>query len=241
MMNARTAAAALSLLVALAGPALAGGSKVVVELFTSQGCSSCPAADKLLGELAAENRVIPLSLPVDYWDYLGWHDTLAQAAYTQRQRGYSQARGDHEVYTPQVVVNGVMQAIGSDRAAIEAAAKEQANAATSVPITLVKNGPNLDVTVGSGSGAPAAIWLLAVTKAKPVTIGRGENRGRTITYHNVVRSWQRVADWSGAEVKQSIPLEGITATDADAVAVLVQSGSVEKPGAIRGAALLSLR
>lgn len=240
-MNARHMTSAVFLLAALAGPAVAADSKVVVELFTSQGCSSCPAADKLLGELAAENRVIALSLPVDYWDYLGWRDTLAQAAYSQRQRGYSQARGDHEVYTPQVVINGVAQAIGSDRGAIETAAKHLSAGGNAVSVTLAKEGANLELSVGRGNGAPASVWLFAIARAKPVAIGRGENHGKTITYHNVVRSWRRVAEWSGAPVKQSVRLSDIAAKDVDAVAVLVQSGSLENPGPIRGAAMLSLR
>src|SRR6185369_13617653 len=91
----------------------------VIELFTSQGCSSCPPADKLAGELARDPSLIVLSLPVDYWDYLGWKDTLALPGHTNRQRAYSKARGDREVYTPQVVVNGVKHVLGSDKTAIE--------------------------------------------------------------------------------------------------------------------------
>src|SRR5690349_4286593 len=102
-MAARKFPVLLSLLALLATPSLAAEPKAVVELFTSQGCSSCPAADRVLGELAAEGRVIALSVPVDYWDYLGWKDTLAQHAHSARQRGYAGGRGDRQVYTPQVV------------------------------------------------------------------------------------------------------------------------------------------
>src|SRR6266513_850756 len=93
--------------------------RAVVELFTSQGCSSCPAADKLLGELAADPSLVPISVPIDYWDYLGWKDTLADPLNTARQKAYAQTRGDGQVYTPQVVVNGSVHALGSDKAAIE--------------------------------------------------------------------------------------------------------------------------
>jgi hypothetical protein len=93
--------------------------RAVVELFTSQGCSSCPAADKLLGELAADPSLVPISVPIDYWDYLGWKDTLADPRNTARQKAYAYARGDGQVYTPQVVVNGAVHALGSDKAAIE--------------------------------------------------------------------------------------------------------------------------
>ena len=105
-------------IVAIIRPAHAD-PRAVVELFTSQGCSSCPPADKILGELAKDPSVIALSMPIDYWDYLGWKDTLADARFTARQRAYSRVRGDREVYTPQAVINGSVHVIGSDRAGIE--------------------------------------------------------------------------------------------------------------------------
>jgi hypothetical protein len=238
-MVARKFSALLSLLAVLATPALAAESKAVVELFTSQGCSSCPAADRVLGELAAEGRVIALSVPVDYWDYLGWKDTLAQHTHSLRQRGYAGGRGDRQVYTPQVVVNGSAQVIGSDRQAIEAACKNASNVA--VPVTLTRNGDNIEVEIGAGQGAPASVWLLTVARTTPVAIDRGENRGRTVTYSNVVRSWQRVAEWSGSAMKSSVPLPELKAKDANAIVVLVQPGSIENPGPVRGASMLDLR
>ncbi len=238
-MAARKISALLSLLALLATPAFAAEPKAVVELFTSQGCSSCPAADRVLGELAAEGRVIALSIPVDYWDYLGWKDTLAQHAHSMRQRGYAGVRGDRQVYTPQVVVNGSAQVIGSDRQAIEAACKNAAKAA--VPVTLTRNGDNIEVDIGAGQGAPASVWLLTVARATPVAIGRGENHGRTITYSNVVRSWQRVAEWTGSPMKSSMPLPELNAKDADAIVILVQPGSIENPGPVRGASMIDLR
>jgi hypothetical protein len=238
-MIARNVSALLSLLAVLATPALAADSKPVIELFTSQGCSSCPEADRVIGELAAEGRVIALSVPVDYWDYLGWKDTLAQHAHSLRQRGYAGARGDRQVYTPQVVVNGTAQVIGSDRQAIEAACKNAAKAA--VPVTLTRDGTNIEVDIGAGQGAPASVWLLTVARATPVAIGRGENHDRTVTYSNVVRSWQHVAEWTGAPMKSSVPLPELNAKDADAVVILVQSGSIENPGPVRGASMIELR
>src|SRR5271169_6656660 len=94
-------------------------SRALLELFTSQGCSSCPAADKLLGDLAADPSLIALSLPIDYWDYLGWKDTLASPGDSARQRAYAHVRGDRQVYTPQIVVNGAMHVLGSDQSAVE--------------------------------------------------------------------------------------------------------------------------
>ncbi len=231
------------MLAMLASPGLAADNKLVIELFTSQGCSSCPAADRVIGELARENKAIALSLPVDYWDYLGWRDTLAQPAHTRRQDGYKEAFGERSIYTPQAVINGAVEAVGSDRGAIDAAVKTITARIdkTAVPVNMTNNGSSIDVEIGGGSGAPASVWLLTVSKTTPVTIGRGENRGRTITYTNVVRSWQRIGDWTGAPMKNSIPMADLNAKDADAVVILLQAGSIEKPAPIRGAAFLSLR
>src|SRR3974390_2805470 len=115
---------------AIPGASGAGAPRAVIELFTSQGCSSCPPADKLLGELSHDPSLVTLSLPVDYWDYLGWKDTLAIHGHSNRQRAYADVRGDREVYTPQVVVNGVAFALGSDRAAIEKAIAQTRQTAT---------------------------------------------------------------------------------------------------------------
>src|SRR5580693_7151049 len=122
MLRCRLASGPLiaGLLIATSGLACAE-PKALIELFTSQGCSSCPPADKLLGQLAMDPSLIAVSLPIDYWDYLGWKDTLADPRNSARQRAYSHARGDREVYTPQVVVNGSLHALGSDPDAIEQA------------------------------------------------------------------------------------------------------------------------
>lgn len=242
-MNARNFTAAASMFAMLASTALAAEQNIVIELFTSQGCSSCPAADRVISELSHENRVIALSLPVDYWDYLGWRDTLAKPAHSRRQDGYKEAFGERSIYTPQAVINGTSQAVGSDRSAIESAAKTIVGRTdkTAVPVRVTKNGSTLDVDVGSGTGAPAAIWLLTVSKSTPVAIGRGENRGKTVTYTNVVRSWKRIGDWTGAALKNSIPIADVDTDESDAVVVLLQAGSIEKPAPIRGAAFLSLR
>src|ERR1700748_3551551 len=115
--------------------------RAVVELFTSQGCSSCPPADKIIGELAKDPSVIALSMPIDYWDYLGWKDTLADARFSARQKAYSQMRGDREVYTPQVVVNGSVHVVGSDRAGIESAISttKKHDGVMSVPVTMMQS------------------------------------------------------------------------------------------------------
>ena len=233
----------LATLAAIAGPfpAAAGETKTVVELFTSQGCSSCPPADKLLGELVKNDRVVALSLPVDYWDYLGWRDTLALHAHSMRQKAYADVRGDRQVYTPQVIINGVAQAIGSDRGAIMSAiATAEATRVPAIPVTLKKNGDKIDIVVGAGTGMRAPVFLLTVTSETSVAIGRGENRGQTVSYYNAVRTWRRLGEWNGAPMLVSVPLSEMTGSGADGVVVIVQAGSVEVPGPIRGAAHLSL-
>ena len=130
-------------------PAGAAEPRAVIELFTSQGCSSCPPADKLLAELSHDPTLITLSLPVDYWDYLGWKDTLALHGHSNRERAYADARGDREVYTPQVVVNGVVPVLGSDKAAIEQAIAQtrQSAAPLTVPVTLTVADGKVSVNV----------------------------------------------------------------------------------------------
>jgi hypothetical protein len=246
-------AASMSTIVATAADAQTRG---VIELFTSQGCSSCPPADEVLGELARDPSIVAMSLPIDYWDYLGWKDTLAKPRHSARQRGYAHQRGDREVYTPQVVVNGAVHVLGSDKAAIEDAMAQTrtAGAMLSLPIRLALSDGNLAVTVqpattegpsttedpSATEGPSAEVWLCALTKTVPVEIGRGENHGRTITYHNVVRHWLKLGDFSGADLTWSVPLSEIVADDSDEAVVLVQQGTREKPGPILGAALAPL-
>src|SRR3984893_4210542 len=229
-------------LAALAGgaPAAAEEARAVIELFTSQGCSSCPPADRLAGELVRDEQLIVLSLPVDYWDYLGWHDTLALHSHTERQKAYAAVRGDRQVYTPQVVIDGIAQRVGSERGSIEQALAEL-KGQLSLPVRLARKDGNLEIDGGGGSGAPAAVWLLIVTRSKSVAIARGENRGKTITYNNVVRVWQRLGAWTGGAVHHSVPLAGIADAEADHVVIIVQSGSAQAPGPIYGAAKIALR
>lgn len=231
---------AILLLMISASAAHAGG-KPVIELFTSQGCSSCPPADALLGKLAANNPgVIPLTLSVDYWDYLGWRDTLALAGHAQRQKNYARARGDMNVYTPQAIVNGVTYAVGSNEADLNAAINRAAKSAGTVPLKIVRDGNNISVEVGAGSGN-ATVWLLTVTNKVQVAIKRGENDGATVTYSNVVRSWRKLGSFTGQPAKYSVPVSELTANQADAVVVFVQSGPENRPGEIKSAELLPLK
>jgi len=229
----------------IVSPALAQ-PRAVVELFTSQGCSSCPPADQIIGELAKDPGVIALSLPIDYWDYLGWKDTLADSRFSARQKAYSRMRGDRDVYTPQVVVNGSKHVIGSDRDRIEGAMVEtrKAEGVMSVPVTMSVSGKQLTVSVEAARGevpAQGEVWICSVAKSVPITISRGENRGKEVTYHNVVRNVLKVGDWNGSSGSWTVPLENISHDGVDAAVVYIQDGSRDKPGPMLGAAFTSLR
>ena len=219
------------------------GPRAVIELFTSQGCSSCPPADKLLGQLATDPSLIAVSLPIDYWDYLGWKDTLADPRNSNRQRAYSHARGDREVYTPQVVVNGSVHALGSDKDAIQdAIALTRKNAMTlSLPVSMAVAGGQVLVTLPDGAeGHSADVWLCGLTKAITVAIGRGENRGKTITYYNVVRRWLKLGMWTGKGENWNVPVGDFDGDGVDEAALMVQSGTIEKPSSMLGAASVTL-
>ena len=220
--------------------------RAVLELFTSQGCSSCPAADKVLGDLAKDPSVITLSLPIDYWDYLGWKDTLADPRFTARQKAYSLMRGDRDVYTPQLVVNGKIHVVGSDRASIDNAMRDtkKTDGVMSVLVSMTVSGKLLNVSVAASDKGSVAghgeVWICAVSKTVPISIGRGENRGREVTYTNVVRNWLKVGDWTGKPANWTIPMENIARDGVDAAVVYVQDGNHDKPGQMLGAAYTSL-
>ena len=219
--------------------AVAGG-KSVIELFTSQGCSSCPPADKLLGTLSKEPNLIPLTLAVDYWDYLGWKDTLALHSHTKRQRSYAKMRGDMNVYTPQAVVNGVKYTVGSDASAISAALRNHPTNEPEVPLSVKRDGENISVEVGASQGK-ATVWMLSVTSKVEVQIEKGENKGANATYFNVVRAWRNLGAFSGTPIRTSVAVSELRQNGADAVVVIVQNGGEHSPGAIRNAEILPLR
>ncbi|HEY6831146.1 MAG TPA: DUF1223 domain-containing protein [Pseudolabrys sp.] len=235
---------------AAAHSSIAGETRAVIELFTSQGCSSCPPADKLLGELAKDPTLVTMSLPVDYWDYLGWKDTLALHDHSKRQRAYAEARGDREVYTPQVVVNGMVHALGSDKEAIEKAIAEtdRTGSPLTLPVTMTVVNGNVTVNVAAAKNAQgsAEVWLCPISRKLPVTIERGENSGHTLTYFNVVRRWVKLGDWNGTAEKFSLPVSDLSAADysiqdIDHLAVFVQTGAAAKPGLMLGAATTNMR
>jgi len=191
----------------------------VIELYTSQGCSSCPPADTLLGELARQPNVLALAFHVDYWNDLGWTDPYSLRDAVIRQSAYSKARGQASVYTPQVVVDGRDEYLGSDRSTIERAIAE---VRTGVPVTLDVADRNVVIVLG-GAQCLAPSDVLAVTFLRKAVsrIGRGENLGRTLEEFNIVRSIRKIGKWSGEAVTFHVPLSAIP-RDATDFAVLVQ-------------------
>lgn len=234
--------AALVAVVAAAAPLHAAEEKsAVIELFTSQGCSSCPPADRLMGELIEEPGLLALSFPVDYWDFLGWKDTLASPAFSERQRAYARSRGDRDVYTPQMVINGRVHAIGSYRDQIKAGLADTSAAfeAERVAVGLALDGNRLKISIGQLSSGraieDATIWLALYNRAETVKIARGENRGRTITYYNVVRELVPIGMWSGEAREISLPRGDLLQPGYDSCAVIVQAHDT---GPIYGVAAL---
>jgi len=209
---------------------------VVVELFTSQACSSCPPADRLLGELAEREDVIALSMPVDYWDHLDWEDTMGRAEHSARQRRYALHLDRPNVYTPQIVVNGHIGVIGSRVDAVEAAIRTARKDPGRVPVRIALAGKKLRVDIGAATGAgPADILVVPLLSARTVAIRRGENRGKTITYHNVSRKLMPVGTWEGDAKTLTLAHDAVMTGDADGCAVILQD---KTSGAILGAALL---
>src|SRR6266404_2390886 len=227
-----TAALGAAALLAMAMSARAE-TRAVLELFTSQGCPYCPDADWIFGKLAADPSLVTLTMPVDIWDYHGWKDTLAKPRHSARQKAYAQIRGDRGIYTPQIVVNGAEQALGNERDEIDQAiaATRRKGEMLSVPVELEPGPDNLKLTVldGNAGHAKGEVWLFALTKSVPVIIGRGENRGRTVTYHNVVRRWLKLGEWTGTSLSFNVPNSEFKEDGIDAVAVIVQRGEIDEP------------
>jgi hypothetical protein len=221
-------AAMLAIAAASFPPAYAGGANggrdsapppIVVELFTSQGCSSCPAADKVLGELKGRPDVLPLSFHITYWDRLGWPDTFGLEASTERQRTYADMLDKGGLYTPQMVIGGRVDVVGSQRRRVREA----------IDLLATHRQPGLAIAIedgflklGAGPSDEATIWLFGVDRTHDVWIHRGENRGRVIRYHNVVREVTKLGDWSGEALELALPLQRLAGEGRDSAAVVVQ-------------------
>jgi hypothetical protein len=236
------AVAALTLVTAgssLAVPAKPTADPAVIELFTSQGCSSCPPADALLAELGKRSGFITLSFSVDYWNYLGWHDTLSSPANSARQRDYARMRGDGQVYTPQVVVDGMMHVNGGNEAAIEMAIRNATERLRAVKVPVSMHAEDSTLVIGIGAAPEtsdkrdATVWLAVAKDKESVAISRGENRGKTITYSHPVRELAPVGMWKGEPMTLRLPLKDLRTAPGDVLVALLQ---MENCGPILGAA-----
>jgi hypothetical protein len=236
---ARTLFISALLCAVLATPSLAGGGKkVVVELFTSQGCSSCPPADAYLAELAKRDDVIALSFHVDYWNYIGWNDPFSSPEFTARQRAYGRTLQKRYVYTPQIVVDGRAETVGSDRSTVDtlirmAAAMQKVE----IDVTHNKNG-TADIHVPAASGHSAGdVWIGFYDSAVRTDIRAGENRGATIVNANIVRVYKKIGTWSGGVLDKHVDLKALGATGRDGSVIVLQAPN---NGPIVGAASFPL-
>jgi hypothetical protein len=195
----------------------------VVELFTSEGCNSCPPADAYLGELIKRGDVMALSYHVDYWDYLGWKDSYASKLMTERQQAYGQSLGSNYVYTPQMVIGGAADAVGSDRDAVARAIALRAKTAVHVPLA-ISQGSDGKITIGVPSAKTkndAVLWLVRYDDKHSVAVERGENGGSTLTYYNVVRDIEKLGSWNGQAAE--ITVEPAALGGAEHALVLLQT------------------
>lgn len=224
---------------ALAAPATAqtlrAHPKAVVELFTSQGCASCPPADALLTSLAEDADVIALAYHVDYWDYVGWPDTFGSADNSNLQRSYAKGWNSSRIYTPQMVINGTQDVVGSRRAAVQTALEA---ASLTLPVDITVTSHMLKIAVPPRAGdKDAVVWLVTYRDRAEVQIDKGENAGKAMVYTQVVTKRQVLGMWeaaTGAQLK--LPLDEVLEEDSTGVAVLIQQDDDGLPGPIIGAA-----
>jgi hypothetical protein len=220
------ASASLGVLLACATPVVAQAEPaVVIELFTSQGCSSCPPADEFFAMLAANPQVIALSLHVDYWDYIGWADAFARPEFTKRQKEYARAIGSRTIYTPQFIVGGQDRIEGHSPEETAKQISRHLSAPVLVDLDLTEENGSLIIraTAPGGLGKPAVVHLVRYKPSATVNIERGENAGRTVTYYNIVTSWEKLGEWQGTEpLEMTAPIAGD-----DPAVVILQSGGVE--------------
>lgn len=206
---------------------------VVVELYTSQGCSSCPPADAFLASLAEDPGVIPLALHVDYWDYIGWADKFANPKFTDRQKAYAHAEGSRTIYTPQFIIGGEGRVVGNSPGEVAARIVDAMNDDGAVQLWLERKGDQVTIraVADAPQRKPMRVQLVRYTPSETVSIERGENAGHQITYHNIVTSWANLGAWDGsADFVTEAPAAGN-----QPIVVIVQT---EGPGPILAAALV---
>ncbi len=213
--------------VALAG-AVSARAETLVELFTSQGCSSCPPADAFVGELAARDDIIALSMHVNYWDYIGWRDPFASEETTARQRRYGRRLARGMVYTPQMVIDGTLDAVGSDRAAVDraiATSKAASRLRLAVAIAVAEDDGLVVSVPGARFDGAATVWLARYDAEHVTAVGRGENTGRTLRNVNVVRDLRKIGTWTGQPLEIRVPASVLTAGEGgrDGCVIIVQA------------------
>ncbi|MEO0745645.1 MAG: DUF1223 domain-containing protein [Pseudomonadota bacterium] len=205
---------------------------VVVELFTSQGCSSCPPADALMHDLAERDDVIALALHVDYWDYIGWKDEFADPDYAKRQRGYAVEGGRRSVYTPQMIINGETDIVGTRPMELSKVIAEHSARPETVKLDVARDGDTLNIAAEAhGASGPFLVHMVRYTPERTAKITRGENAGHTLTYANVTEDWKILAQWDGATMLEMTA----AVTGEKPVVVVIQQG---QHGRIHAAALL---
>ncbi len=235
-MNGSLKALVIAIFLAFPATFAAAGEKplTVVELFTSQGCSSCPPADAYLGKLAERSDILALSIHVDYWDYIGWKDTFAKPEYGTRQRKYAQKLGLGYVYTPQMVIQGMAHTTGSDKDTVERLIGDL-KGLKRLDVTALREGDSFNVTVPAGDPEEAKVLFVTYDARHDTVIRRGENSGHTLSYYNVVRELSEIGRWTGEAAKIPVPDASARLAGHDGGAVLVQS---KKTGRILGAVKL---
>ncbi len=201
------------------------GEPVLLELFTSQGCSSCPPADRLAARIADNPDLVVIARPVTYWDRLGWKDTLAREANTRLQQAYAKAQlaGQNGVYTPQIVINGRFGAVGSREGEVRSGIVQHGGAGTAAIRVRALEGGGYAVGLAGSTAAPAELVLVAVTRKVEVGIMRGENGGHAVTYTNVLRDEQRIAAWEGGKAGHVITPAQLTIKGADRYALVLRA------------------
>jgi len=204
-----------------------GEPPAVLELFTSQGCSSCPPADVVLKSYTGRKDVIALSYSIDYWDYLGWRDTFASAANSKRQRQYARTRQDGQVYTPQIVVNGLAHANGASKYAIEKHIQNTNKIVRSSKASLIvkRDGKGFAINVGDVKSGAATVWLVRVQDLGIVTIKRGENHGKQLAYHNIVRGMKKLGEVGADIVELKLAAADLPSKKGEHCVVLLQKGA----------------
>jgi hypothetical protein len=227
--------AAAMVVPATAAAEVKSGAKAVLELFTSQGCSSCPPADAMLKSMQDRSDLITLAYHVDYWDYIGWSDTFGAKANTERQRDYAAAWSSNNIYTPELVVNGRKDVVGSNKGDIDGAIGASS---LTIPVALKSENAMLDVSIDGKPGeAESGVWLITFIDRAQVNVERGENAGHKLDYTQVVTGRHILGMWdpeTGAHLK--LPLDEILTGASNGAVILVQGEKNGLPGPIMGAA-----